>query len=170
MRLSTGRLDLTACTPAIVGADLEGDRHALAELLLARVPEQWPPELWTDGALRHLLGWMASEPDAAGWGAWYAVRRDEPLLVGAVGLKGRPKDGTAEIGYTFVAEAQGRGYATEAARALVEFAFAHSDVRRVCAQTLPDHTPSIRVMERLGFSYSGPGTEGNTVCYDLRRS
>ena len=169
MRLSTERLDLTACTPAIVAADLEGDRAALAELLDARVSEQWPPDLWSEGALRHLLGWMIAEPDATGWGAWYAVRKGDRLLVGAVGLKGRPKEGTAEIGYTLVAEAQGRGYATEAARALVDFAFADAGVRRVCAQTLPDHTPSIRVMERLGFSYSGPGTEGNTVCYDILR-
>lgn len=170
MRLSTERLDLTACTPAIVMADLERDRATLAELLDARVPEQWPPDLWSEGALRHLLGWMATDPGATGWGAWYAVRRDDALLVGAVGLKGRPKDGTAEIGYTLVAEAQGRGYATEAARALVDFAFSHAEVRRVCAQTLPHHTPSIRVMERLGFSYSGPGTEGDTVCYDRFRA
>jgi len=169
MRLPTGRLDLTACTPPIVGADLDGDRAMLAELLSARVAEGWPPELWSEAALRHLLGWMASDPGAAGWGAWYVVRREDALLVGAVGLKGRPKDGTAEIGYTFVAEAHGRGYATEAAQALVDWAFKHPEVRRVCAQTFPDHAPSIRVMERLGFSYAGPGNEGGTVCYDLYR-
>jgi ribosomal-protein-alanine N-acetyltransferase len=169
MRLATERLDLTACTPAIVAADLEGDRARLAELLDARVPEGWPPALWSEAALRHLLGWMASDPEAEGWGAWYVVRRDDRHLVGAVGLKGRPQGGTAEIGYTFVAEAHGRGYATEAARALVDWAFAHPEVSRVCAQALPHHAPSIRVMERLGFSYAGPGSEGDTVCYDRRR-
>ena len=169
MRLPTDRLDLTACTPAIVQSDFDGDRARLAELLDARVPEGWPPDLWSDAALRHLLGWMASDPDATGWGAWYVVRREDRLLVGAVGLKGRPTEGTAEIGYTLVAEAHGRGYATEAARALVDWAFAHPEVRRVCAQTFPHHTPSIRVMERLGFSYAGPGSEGNTVCYDVFR-
>lgn len=169
MRLSTERLDLIACTPSIVQTDLEGDRGRLAELLEARMSEGWPPDLWCEAALRHLLGWMATDPDAAGWGAWYVVRREDALLVGAVGLKGRPRGGTAEIGYTFVAEAHGKGYATEAARALVDWAFAHPEVRRVCAQTLPHHAPSIRVMERLGFSYSGPGTEGNTVCYDVYR-
>jgi ribosomal-protein-alanine N-acetyltransferase len=170
MRLSTGRLDLLACTPAIVRADLFRDRAALAELVCARVPDAWPPDLWSDAALRHLLGWMAKEPRDEGWGAWYVTRREEPLLVGTVGLKGRPRDGTAEIGYTFVAEAHGRGFATEAGRALVDWAFAHPEVRRVCAQTLPDHGPSLRVMQRLGFSYSGPGTEGNTVCYDVYRA
>jgi RimJ/RimL family protein N-acetyltransferase len=169
VRLSTERLELAACTPAIVLADLARDREALGALLLARVPEAWPPDLWTDAALRHLLAWMASEPADEGWGAWYVTRRAEPLLVGTVGLKGRPRGGTAEIGYTFVAEAHGNGYATEAARALVAWAFEHPEVRRVCAQTLPDHGPSLRVMQRLGFSYAGPGTEGNTVCYDLRR-
>jgi ribosomal-protein-alanine N-acetyltransferase len=169
MRLSTERLDLVACTPAIVLADLGSDRVALAEILGARVSEGWPPDLWSEAALRHLLGWMAADPDATGWGAWYVVRREDQLLVGSVGLKGRPRDGTAELGYTLVAEAQGRGYATEAARALVDWAFAHADVRRVCAQTFPHHVPSLRVMERLGFSYAGPGSEGFTVCYDRYR-
>lgn len=169
MRLSTERLDLVACTPGIVEADLRGDHEALGALLAARVPGRWPPDLWTDAALNHLLAWMASDPDAHGWGAWYVVRREGTLLIGAVGLKGRPKDGTAEIGYTLVAEAHGKGYATEAAHALVDWAFAHPEVRRVCAQARPGHLPSLRVMERLGFSYSGPGSEGDTVCYDLRR-
>lgn len=168
--LSTGRLDLRACTPAIVRADLGGDGAALAALLGARVPEAWPPELWSEAALRHLLAWMADEPGDAGWGAWYVTRREDPLLVGTVGLKGRPRDGTAEIGYTFVHEAHGSGYATEAARALVAWAFAHPEVHRVCAQAHPDHGPSLRVMQRLGFSYAGPGSEGDTVCYHVYRT
>jgi RimJ/RimL family protein N-acetyltransferase len=170
MRLTTDRLDLVACTPEIAQADLEGDRARLSELLGARVPEGWPPDLWTEAALRHQLVWMAQEPDATGWGTWYVVRRKDPLLVGAVGLKGRPRDGTVEIGYTLVPEAQGRGYATEASRALVGFALADPEVRRVVAQTQPHHAPSIRVMERLGFPYAGPGTEDGTISYELRRS
>jgi ribosomal-protein-alanine N-acetyltransferase len=169
MRLSTGRLDLRACTPAIVLADLGREHVALAELLGARVPDAWPPEMWSEAALHHLLAWMAKEPQDAGWGAWYVTRRDDPLLVGTVGLKGRPRDGTAEIGYTFVPEAHGNGYATEAAGALVAWAFAHADVRRVCAQARPEHGPSLRVMQRLGFTYSGPGSEGDTVCYHVSR-
>lgn len=170
MRLPTERLVLRACTPAIVLADLERDFTALAELLSARVPAAWPPDLWSEAALRHLLAWMASDPADDGWGAWYVTRRDDPMLLGTVGLKGRPRDGTAEIGYTFVAEAHGKGYATEAARALVDWAFTHADVRRVCAQTLPDHGPSLGVMRRLGFTYAGPGSEGDTVCYDVHRA
>jgi RimJ/RimL family protein N-acetyltransferase len=171
MRLATDRLDLVACTPEVAQADLDGDRAALAELLRARVPDGWPPLLWSDAALRHQLDWMAREPHSSGWGAWYVLLRADALLVGAVGLKGRPSaDGTAEIGYTFAAEAHGRGYATEASRALVEFAFADPGVRRVVAQTFPNHWPSIRVMERLGFSYSGPGTEEGTICYEILRS
>ncbi|HEX5137501.1 MAG TPA: GNAT family N-acetyltransferase [Planctomycetota bacterium] len=169
MRLSTTRLDLLACTPSIITADLGRDHAALAALLGARVPLGWPPDLWSEGALRHLLQWMAKEPADEGWGAWYVTRRDDPMLVGTVGLKGRPHDGTAEIGYTFVAEARGNGFATEAAAALVAWAFGHPEVRRVCAQTLPDHVPSLRVMQRLGFTYAGPGSEGNTVCYDIYR-
>lgn len=49
-------------------------------------------------------------------------------------------------------EYQGQGYATEAARALIEHAFKHLRLARIIAQTQFDNAPSIAVMRRLGMS------------------
>jgi RimJ/RimL family protein N-acetyltransferase len=67
---------------------------------------------------------------------------------------------------------QRQGYATEAVRALVGWAFQNSAVRRIVADTLPELTPSIRGMEKSGFVFRGDGPieEGmRTIRYELTR-
>lgn len=87
-------------------------------------------------------------------------RRDEdPVVVGdvlvgdvAVGLRG---DGIALIGYTLAPEHQGRGYASEAAAAIVDAIFEHTSVHRIVATLDPQNHASMRVIEPLGFRYEG---------------
>lgn len=61
----------------------------------------------------------------------------------------------AEVGYTLAAAHHGRGYATEALGGLVDRLFATRDVHRVVAHLDPANTPSLRVLERLGFVVEG---------------
>lgn len=96
-----------------------------------------------------------------------AGRVDEksPILTLAVELDGRVvgdvlihldgldgADGKqAEIGWVFAPDVQGRGLATEAARALLPVAFDEVGVHRVWAQLDPENTASARICERLGM-------------------
>jgi RimJ/RimL family protein N-acetyltransferase len=57
----------------------------------------------------------------------------------------------AEIGYTFVPEHHGRGYATEAAGAMVDLAFTGLGAHRVTGRLDARNTSSARVLERLGM-------------------
>ena len=68
-------------------------------------------------------------------------------LDGLDGADGRQ----AEIGWVFTPDVQGRGYATESARALVRAAFEELGVHRVWAQLEPVNTASARICERLGM-------------------
>ena len=69
---------------------------------------------------------------------YWLLERESETAVGAVGFKGPPDaDGMVEIGYGVVPSREGRGYATEAAAAVVAFAFAQPDVKTVRAHTLP---------------------------------
>jgi len=77
-------------------------------------------------------------------------------VIGAAGFKGPPSaDGAAEIAYGIVPEYQGRGYATEAAAALVEFASKSGCVRIARAHTLPQKNASTRVLTKCGFEFVG---------------
>jgi len=67
---------------------------------------------------------------------------------------------------------QRQGYATEAVRGLLRWAFQNPEVQRVVADTLPGLTPSIRVMEKSGFAFvgEGPVEDGmRTIWYELTR-
>lgn len=75
--------------------------------------------------------------------------------VGIGSFKGPPTEGAVEIAYAVVPQHQRRGYATAAARALVEFAFRSPEVRKVLAHTLPDGIASQRVLLKSGFTHTG---------------
>jgi hypothetical protein len=81
-RLSSERLDLVPANHEL--ADVEWhDHQRLAELLNARIPEQWPPDLVPD----------SGSPNGEGWWDWYVVKRenDQRVLIGTAGLKGWPQ-------------------------------------------------------------------------------
>jgi [ribosomal protein S5]-alanine N-acetyltransferase len=97
----------------------------------------------------------ARSPDP--WEFGYTVLLAESgQPIGGVSFKGAPgPDGVVEIAYGIDEEFQRRGYATEAAGALVTFAFADPRVRVVCAHTLPGAIVSSRVLDKCGFSRVG---------------
>ena len=169
--LRTERLELVPATAPLVRAEL-GRTGTFSELLGAEIPKNWPPELLVD-ALSFFLEQLDQHPEQAGWLSWYGVLRGdpEPVLVGSGGFKGCPQpDSTIEVGYSVLPQYQGCGYATEAAAGLLSWAFAHSEVSRVIAETLPDNARSIRVLEKLGFLRIGQGSEPGLIRFELARA
>ncbi len=171
-RIMTPHLELVAGTATFSQAELN-DRSRFAALLEARVPEDWPPPLNDEASMTWYANFLAENPEGVGWGLWYFVRRQpgqERLLLGNGGFKGMPApDGTVEIGYSIIPAHQRHGYASEAVRGLLAWAWRHATVRRVLAETFPDLTPSIRVLEKAGFTHIGPGSEPGIICFELPR-
>lgn len=83
------------------------------------------------------------------------VLRDEAELVGAVGLLVRRDHRRAELGYWIGKPYWGRGYATEAARAVVDYAFRTLGLNRVQADHLARNPGSGRVLQKLGMRHEG---------------
>jgi [ribosomal protein S5]-alanine N-acetyltransferase len=99
---------------------------------------------------------MLDDPAAAAWTLGFAViEQASGAAVGNCGFKGPPVDGVVEIAYVISPEYQGRGYGTEAAAALAEFALEDDRVRAVRAHTLPAPNASTRVLEKCGFRRLG---------------
>jgi RimJ/RimL family protein N-acetyltransferase len=79
-------------------------------------------------------------------------RREDGLLLGSVTIFLRSVDyRQVEVGYVFHPDAGGRGYATEATRALVDFAFADLKAHRVFARTDARNAASAALLARLGM-------------------
>lgn len=94
---------------------------------------------------------LRQHPRLLGWGVWLVRLKETGELVGDAGFKGNPDfAGAVDIGYGFLPEHRGRGYATEATAALVAWAFEHG-AGRVTAETLRDNAASIRVLRKNGF-------------------
>ena len=97
--------------------------------------------------------------------AWYAVwvteLRSTGERIGDLCFKGLSPEGKTEIGYGFLPEFWGKGYATEAVTALTQWAAKQPGVCRIEAETDPDNAASQRVLEKVGFVRNGKyGEEG----------
>jgi RimJ/RimL family protein N-acetyltransferase len=100
------------------------------------------------------------------WGMFVLVRREDGRAVGAMGFHGVPdKEGGAEVGYDLAENARGQGYATEALRALSEWALARDDVGFLFAAIDRDNAPSQRVVARAGFTRVSE--EAERIAYEL---
>ncbi|MEV7687225.1 GNAT family N-acetyltransferase [Streptomyces bungoensis] len=87
------------------------------------------------------------------FGVFALVRHEDGRAIGGMGFHGAPdEEGRVEVGYDLVEGARGNGYATEALRALTEWALARDDVGTVFATIERDNVPSQRVVSRAGFT------------------
>jgi len=94
----------------------------------------------------------ASDPSDPWTHGFAMVERTSDNTVGSCAYKGPPdSEGAVEIAYAVHPDEQGRGYATEAARALADYAFATDAVQIVRAHTLPENGASARVLTTCGF-------------------
>jgi [ribosomal protein S5]-alanine N-acetyltransferase len=120
---------------------------------LARIHTSTAPNPWTHGFT--IMQWASG------------------ATIGSCAYKGPPDtDGTVEIAYSAEPAYQGRGVATEAAQALVEYALSSSQVRVVRAHTRPDGTASMRVLGKLGFTRVGEvldPEDGVVVRWELQK-
>jgi len=90
-----------------------------------------------------------------GFGLCAVELRASGDVVGAAGLKHLADGPEIELGYRFREQHRGKGYATEAARASIEFGFEVLGLKRIVAVALPDNTASLRVMEKCGMRMIG---------------
>jgi RimJ/RimL family protein N-acetyltransferase len=168
--LQSRRLNLIAATSDLIKKDIEG-REFLAEALDVSIPESWPPDLYGSRAMQFALAQL-DDASEQGWLFWYLTTAGDPCeLLGICGFKGRPdQSGSVEIGYSILGDFQCNGFATEAVTRLVGWAFSHHNVNEVCAETMPHLSHSIRVLEKNGFEFTGPGSEAGVVRYAVKRS
>jgi RimJ/RimL family protein N-acetyltransferase len=109
-----------------------------------------------------------------GYGRFACVWKATGDVIGFSGLKYVPEISDTELGYRFLPEFWGRGLATEAGRASIEFARTDLGLRRLVAIVHPDNVASANVLTKLGFAvekqlrYSGlEGVEVNLFARSL---
>ena len=97
---------------------------------------------------------IVADHGGAGW--WAMEGKDDGVFHGLGLLLPMPDGGDLEVGYRLARRSWGQGFATEAAAALVEYAFGTLGLARLVAVAYPDNRASRRVLEKLGFVHDGP--------------
>src|SRR5262249_6845437 len=88
-----------------------------------------------------------------GFGLFRVERRDDGASVGMCGLIRRDGLDDVDIGFAFLESARGQGYASEAARAVLDYGLGELGLERIVAITNVDNHASSRVLEKLGMRY-----------------
>lgn len=103
---------------------------------------------------KSFLEWAIAYQTENGFCRWAVVAKQTGKIVGSCGFARRKLD-DVELGYLFARAVWGNGFATEAARACLEYGFAALGFARVIALTDIDHFASHRVLEKIGFRRRG---------------
>lgn len=159
--VQTGRLTLRLPVP--------GDADAVAAyvgdpdvaLMTARIPHPYPP-----GAATQFIMDSLAETACGRRLVCVVARSGSDAPIGTVELSFDGETGGAELGYWIGKPHWGRGYASEAAAALVGIGFKEHKLTRIVARALTSNTASLRVLENIGMqpvrTYDGPCRPG--VC------
>ncbi len=141
-------------------------------LLLRPLAERDAPAVYAyskDECVGRNAGWKPHESEAESREILRAVfigqsdvfgieRREDGALIGSIGLIGDPKrenDSVRMLGYALGMAYWGRGYMTEAGRAVLQHGFATRGYSLISAYCYPNNDRSRRVIEKLGFEYEG---------------
>lgn len=154
--IQTDRLELVSLSPYFIDAILADRRKEAEGLAGLQLPEDWPDE-HDARFLRMRLGQLRSDPR---WQEWLAramvLRTTGRPMTGYIGFHGPPDViGRAEMGYTVRPHFRRKGYATEAAKALIDWARLHHGVSRFYLSIAPDNTPSLAMAAKLDFRHIG---------------
>jgi RimJ/RimL family protein N-acetyltransferase len=172
--LRSPRLDLVLLSQPLMDAIVAGDRRgaqALAKFALAEELFSGDPEDVAYFSLRrdqvvHDVSW-------APWSQRAIVLRRENVMIGSATFHGPPgvndtgTRGAAEVGYDVYPAYRGRGFATEAGRALIDWACREHGISHFISGVAPENLASLRVNEKLGFVLTGRIVDGELI-FELR--
>lgn len=170
--LTTDRLRLVPISLEAIEAVLDHDKDRAERIVGAAFPPDWPNGPLLDVGFPYSRAAIRAAPDVRLWGDSLVLLRDEPRVVGSVVFHGHPRDGIAEVGYSIEDCSRGRGLATEATRACVDWALAQSGITAVQATTFPWHIASLGVIRNIGMQPIGTrehDTLGELLVFERRR-
>jgi RimJ/RimL family protein N-acetyltransferase len=120
----------------------------------------------TIGAASMTVAAAAAGVYRPGWGVFAIQRTLDGTALGGAGFHGPPDAGAVEIGYDLSTSGRGAGWATDAARALCQWALGQPEVDLVLATTEPANAASQAVLTRVGFQRVAD--RGELWAYELR--
>lgn len=106
-----------------------------------------------------------------GYGRWLVAEKQTGNPIGWCGLKFHTDTKETDIGYRLLESAWGKGYATESAKACVDYGFKHFNLNRIIGDAMKENMASINVFKKLGMTYLKDSLLDNieSVVYELKK-
>ena len=135
---------------------VDADREAVADLNARPEVGAWLGGVRSRAESDAFVDRVMAHETEHGFGFWVVDRKADARLIGMTGVWWVPPEmnmpGAAEIGWRFLPEAWGQGYATEAAKAALAYGFQVLKLREIIAFTARTNLASQAVMRRIGMS------------------
>jgi RimJ/RimL family protein N-acetyltransferase len=130
------------------------DATSVSEMFADPQARRFYPDMGQPDKIERWIRWNLDSYAEHGFGLWVMEHRDDGLFLGDCGLTYQLVEGEwlLEVGYHLPEQHRGTGYATEAGRACIAYAFHELAAPLVCSVVDPDNTASIRVASRLHTS------------------
>lgn len=106
-----------------------------------------------------------------GYGRWLVGEKETGNPIGWCGLKFHIDTKETDLGYRLLESAWGKGYATESAKACIDYGFNHFNLNRIIGDAMKENTASINVFKKLGMTYLKDSLLDNieSVVYELKK-
>jgi ribosomal-protein-alanine N-acetyltransferase len=158
------RLDLIAMSPIFLETSFKSDLESASSLIGLDVPPEWLDAKWL---MEMHLAKMRENPSLESWLLRAVGLRETKRMIGFIGFHTLPGAdylnsyalGSVEFGYTIFPNYRGKGYASEAAEALMDWATREHGVTRFVVSISPTNEPSLRVARKFGFRKVGTVTD-----------
>lgn len=106
-----------------------------------------------EAARQYIIDRMLSSYQTYGFGMYAVLLKDSSVPMGVCGLVKRDALDDVDIGFAFLPQYEGHGYAYESASAVLGYARTTLRIQRVCAITALDNVRSMKLLEKLGLTF-----------------
>lgn len=168
----SSRLELIALSAPFLSASLRDDLTSASQLIGLSIPEDWLEAKWL---MEMRLVKLRENPALEPWLLRAIGLRETRTMVGYIGFHTLPgadylrpyAPDSVEFGYTIFPAYRRRGFASEAAGALMQWANAEHGVKRFVVSIRPTNEPSLRLARKFGFRKVGSVTDPEEGVEDI---
>jgi ribosomal-protein-alanine N-acetyltransferase len=122
------------------------------------------------GTAENIVRFLQKQYEENSYARLIVIEKSTQTAIGWCGLKYHPDTKETDIGYRFMQQHWGKGYATESALACINYGFETLNLTRIIADAMKENIASINVLQKLGMTYFGETLIDNieSVIYEIK--
>lgn len=143
------------------------DKYELSLILSDKESMKYYPHPFSDIEVENWINWNIENYKKYNHGLWAVILKESNIFLGDCGItiQDIENEKLQELGYHIKKEYNNQGYATEAAKACIDFAFQELNIKTLYSYTTIDNLPSQKVAQKIGMKYI---KKFNKILYENR--